>query len=497
MTRRQAHRMQKPSINTITTKNLVNFLLILAVILLAVTAWNFRSLSQHAIKNQALAHADLVRAGLTAHMKAGIMDKRDYYLNEIKNLRQINKLRVIRGPEVIRQFGRGRSDESLADDSAKKVLESGQQLFESKEWSLLPTMRAIIPYIASSKEGLNCLDCHQVAEGAVLGVVDIELDISGYRNHSVYVLAVMALLSTLFLVLIILNTRRTIKSHVQAPLETLIDHAMDAYQKHTPVSLKQFKTREFTNVAQEINLFTSDIIAHQEMLKKKNRELIALNDEIESTLRETIYTMGVIEEQRSKETSNHTRRVMLFSRLLAQKAGLAESDIELLTAASPLHDIGKLGIPDKILLKPGRFTEEEYLQMQNHTNIGFSMLKHSRRKVLKAAGIIALQHHEAWDGSGYPQGLKGEEIHIYSRIVALADVFDALHTKRVYKEAWELDKVVAWIKEQRGKRFDPDLVDILVDNLSAFAAISNRYGSSTSEEPDAFRAGVQENKRQR
>ncbi len=486
--------MQKPSINTITVKNLVNFLLILAVILLAVTALNFRSLSQHAIKNQALAHAELVRAGLTAHMKADIMDKRDYYLDEIKSLHQINKLRVIRSQEVVKQFGQGRSDESLTDDFTKKVLETGQQLFESKEWSFLPTMRAIIPYIASSKGVLNCLGCHKVAEGTVLGVVDIELDISGYRNHSVYVLAVMALLSMLFLVLIILNTRRTINNHVQTPLETLINHAMEAYQKHTPVSPEQFKTREFANVAQEINLFTSDIIAHQEMLKEKNRELIALNDEIESTLRETIYTMGVIEEQRSKETNNHTRRVMLFSQLMAQKAGLAESDIDLLTAASPLHDIGKLGIPDKILLKPGRFTEEEHLQMQNHTNIGFSMLKHSRREVLKAAGIIALQHHEAWDGFGYPQGLKGEEIHIYSRIVALADVFDALHTKRIYKEAWELDKVVAWIREQRGKRFDPALVDLFMDNLDEFSAIGD-HDENGIPEPDAFHTDSQENSR--
>ncbi|WP_456379812.1 HD-GYP domain-containing protein [Thiolapillus sp.] len=473
--------VKKPSINTVTVKNLVNFLLILAAILLIITALNFRSLSKHAIENQALAHAELVRASLTAHMKGGIMDKRDYYMEEIKSLHQINRLRVIRSQEVIKQFGKGRDDENIADALVTKVLETGKHLFESKEWSYTPSMRAIIPYIASSKGRLNCLGCHKVAEGAVLGVVDIELDISGYRNHSLYVLAGMTLLSLLFLVLIILNTRRTINNYVQTPLETLIDHAMEAYRKHTPVCLEQFKTREFTNVAHEINLFNADVIAHQEMLKEKNRELIALNDEIESTLRETIYTMGIIEEQRSKDTNNHTRRVMLFSQLLAQKSGLSENDIDLVTAASPLHDIGKLGIPDSILLKPGRFTDEEYRLMQNHTNIGFSMLKHSEREILKAAGVIALQHHEAWDGSGYPQGLKGEEIHIFSRIVALADVFDALHTKRIYKEAWELDKVVAWISEQRGKHFDPALVDLFLQNLEEFVAISNRYNNDAPD----------------
>jgi len=200
-----------------------------------------------------------------------------------------------------------------------------------------------------------------------------------------------------------------------------------------------------------------------------------LNNEIESTLRETVYTMGVIEEQRSQETHNHTKRVSLYSQLLAQKMGLPGRDVELIAAASPLHDIGKLGVPDEILLKPGELANEERKVMQNHASIGYSMLSHSRRDILKAAAIIALQHHEKWDGSGYPQGLRGEDIHVYGRIVGLADVFDALISSRVYKDSWEITQVIEWITQQRGKHFDPRVVEAFLASLDEFVAITRRY----------------------
>jgi response regulator RpfG family c-di-GMP phosphodiesterase len=468
--------MKKPSIKTITVKSLINVLLILAIVLLVVTGLNFRSLSTKAIENQALAHAELVKAGLTAHMKAGIMDRRDYYLDEIRQLHQIKSLNIIRGDDVSSQFGPGNVWERVAaDPAARQAFDIKKPVFILNEFSLKPTIRVIIPYIASQQGALNCLACHMVDEGVVLGAVDIELDVSEYRNHAIWVMAGLVVLSMLAFVLVFVNTSRTIKNHVQQPLETLIDNAMTAYKQQRPVSPDQFATREFANVADEINLFNSEIIAHQDMLKKKNEELIALNDEIESTLRETVYTMGVIEERRSKETSNHTKRVSLYGQLVAQKLGLTPNEVDLITAASPLHDIGKLGIPDEVLLKPGRFNDEERRIMMNHPAIGFAMLQHSRRDILVAAGVIAYQHQEKWDGSGYPQGLAGEEIHIFARIIALADVFDALYSPRVYKEAWPIEKVVEWIGEQRGKHFDPQLVDIFLENVDGFVAIYNSY----------------------
>lgn len=467
--------MKKPSIKTITVKSLINVLLILSIIVLLVTALNFRALSTRALENQALAHAELVKAGLTAHMKAGIMDRRDYYLDEIRQLNQINSLNVIRGEQVTTQYGPGKAWERVADGAAQRALDARKPVFILDELSLKPTIRVIIPYIASQQGALNCLACHMVEEGTVLGAVDIELDVSEYRNHAFWVMVGLAALSLLAFVLVVINTSRTIRSHVQKPLETLIENAMTAYKEQQPVSPDQFKSREFSRVANEINLFNTEIIAHQDMLRKKNEELVALNDEIESTLRETIFTMGVIEERRSKETSNHTRRVSLYSQLMARKLGLTPVEVDLITAASPLHDIGKLGIPDEVLLKPGPFTDEERKIMMNHPAIGHAMLQHSKRDILVTAGIIAYQHQEKWDGSGYPQGLAGEQIHIFARIIALADVFDALYSPRVYKEAWPIEKVRQWFGEQRGSHFDPQLVDLFLEHLDEFVAIYNEY----------------------
>ncbi|MDH3343085.1 MAG: HD domain-containing protein, partial [Gammaproteobacteria bacterium] len=281
-----------------------------------------------------------------------------------------------------------------------------------------------------------------------------------------------------------MHTLRTVQIYIKDPLENLIVKAKVAYDEHTPVNTETFSTLEFENVAKEINNFNTDVIANQDMLKHMNASLVELNNEIEETLRETIFTMGVIEEQRSKETSNHTKRVAEYSRLLATKLGLAQRDIELISAAAPLHDIGKLGIPDEILFKPGKLTTKEFEAMQNHPAIGYSMLSHSERDMLKAGAVIAHQHHEKWDGSGYPWGLKGEDIHIYGRIVALSDVFDALLSERPYKAAWSLEETMAWIKEQSGRHFDPKLVDILFDYQDEFIAIGIQYAPNESFEED-------------
>jgi len=204
-------------------------------------------------------------------------------------------------------------------------------------------------------------------------------------------------------------------------------------------------------------------------------EIISLNKEILDTQKEIIYTMGEIGETRSKETGDHVRRVAEYSELLALLAGLDEKEAELIKLASPMHDIGKVGIPDSILNKPGKLTEAEFEIMKTHAQLGFHMLNHSSRVVLKTAAIIAHQHHEKWDGSGYPQQLSAENIHIYGRITAIADVFDALGSNRVYKKAWSLEKIMEFFDEQQGVHFDPILVTLLKDNLSKFLIIREKY----------------------
>jgi putative two-component system response regulator len=234
---------------------------------------------------------------------------------------------------------------------------------------------------------------------------------------------------------------------------------------------KPFRSREvLSRIANHLAL--SEQQHHLEYLvDQKTKELQQLNKEIEETQREVVFTMGAIGERRSKETSNHVKRVALYSELLAKYYGLQEKEIQLLKEASPMHDIGKVAIPDAILNKPARFTPQEFEIMKEHALLGYEMLKHSKRDLLKTAAIVALQHHEKWDGSGYPYGLQKEDIHIYGRITALADVFDALGSNRVYKKAWDDEEIFALFKNERGKHFDPKLVDIFFEHLEEFLKI--------------------------
>lgn len=204
-------------------------------------------------------------------------------------------------------------------------------------------------------------------------------------------------------------------------------------------------------------------------------ETAMLYEEIEDTQRELIFTLSEIAEMRSKETGNHVKRVAEYSKLLALKYCMPKKQAELLKLASPMHDIGKIAIPDSILNKPGKLLPEEFDIMKKHTAYGYSMLKKSSRIILKTAAIVASQHHEKYDGSGYPEGLKGEEIHIFGRISAIADVFDALGSDRVYKKAWDMEKIIALFHEERGRHFDPKLIDIFFENISDFLAIKESF----------------------
>jgi HD-GYP domain-containing protein (c-di-GMP phosphodiesterase class II) len=204
-------------------------------------------------------------------------------------------------------------------------------------------------------------------------------------------------------------------------------------------------------------------------------QTLELNKEIEETQREVVLTMGAIGETRSKETGNHVRRVAEYSKLLALQYGLGHPEAELLKHASPMHDIGKVGIPDRVLNKPGKLNAEEWEVMKTHAKLGFDMLNHSERPILKAAAIVAMEHHEKWDGSGYPRGLQGEDIHIFGRITAVADVFDALGSDRCYKKAWPLEQILDLFREQTGRHFDPKLVELLFEHLDEFLVIRDAY----------------------
>ena len=210
-------------------------------------------------------------------------------------------------------------------------------------------------------------------------------------------------------------------------------------------------------------------------IRKEITEVVELHKEIEETQREVIYKMGEIGESRSNETGNHVKRVAEYSKLLAKLYGLSEKECEILFTASPMHDIGKVGIPDSILNKPGKLTPEEWEIMRKHSMVGYNILKNSKREILKAAAIVARDHHEKWDGNGYPRKTKAEETHIYGRITAVADVFDALGSSRCYKKAWKDEDIFKLLEEEKGKQFEPKLIDLFFKNIDKFKEIRDKY----------------------
>ena len=226
------------------------------------------------------------------------------------------------------------------------------------------------------------------------------------------------------------------------------------------------------------NILRKEILKYQNNLEvkvaKATKEILDLNKDLEETQKEIIQRLGTLGEFRSNETGTHVVRVGLYSKKLALLYGFDEERAEQLNITAPLHDIGKVGIEDSILNKPGKLTDEEFTIMKAHSKIGESILANSDKPLIKMAYEIAGSHHEKFDGSGYPRGLKADEIPITARIVAIADVFDALCSKRVYKEAWTQKAIKDFFKENSGTHFDPELISLFLDNIDGFLEINSQ-----------------------
>lgn len=200
--------------------------------------------------------------------------------------------------------------------------------------------------------------------------------------------------------------------------------------------------------------------------------------ELKDSQMEIIRRLAQAAEFRDNETGAHIFRISKYCMLFAKAVGMPEDEIEVFGMAAPLHDIGKIGIPDNILLKPGRFTDEEFEVMKTHAFIGAQLLEDSQSPVMQMAKTIALTHHERWDGSGYPKGLKGHDIPLVGQICSICDVFDALISKRIYKNAWALTDAAKLIIAEKGKQFNPDLVDKFEQLLPEFIEIAKIYNDN-------------------
>lgn len=204
-------------------------------------------------------------------------------------------------------------------------------------------------------------------------------------------------------------------------------------------------------------------------------ENLTRREDIERTQQELMCVLGEAIEKRSKETGSHVRRVSLICEFLAQRLGLDESFVQLIKHATPMHDIGKIAIPESILHKPGKLDPQEWEIMKTHAQVGFDLLCNSKRALPQVGARIALYHHEKWDGSGYPSGLKGEDIPVEGRIMAVADVIDALAARRSYKEPWPAERILSLLNEERAKHFDPQLCDLAIANFDCIMALRAIY----------------------
>ncbi len=238
------------------------------------------------------------------------------------------------------------------------------------------------------------------------------------------------------------------------------------------------KPFERTELLMRVRNFISAHLQHIAVYNQKQtlEKLVQQRtQELHATRLQVVQRLGQAAEYRDEETGNHILRMSHSCQIIAREIGWSERDCDLILNASPMHDIGKIGIPDNILLKPGKFEPEEWEIMKTHATIGAKLLEGDDSDLMLMAREIALGHHEKWDGSGYPSGLAGEEIPESARIAAICDVFDALTSVRPYKKAWPLEDATQLLVDNKGKHFEPRLVDVFMDNLDDILAIRERY----------------------
>lgn len=256
-----------------------------------------------------------------------------------------------------------------------------------------------------------------------------------------------------------------------------------------PYNPEELRLRVMNHVrSKKLSDLTKDMnsVLEGEVVKKTAalQKALALSQDAEY---EISLRLGRAAEFRDQETGMHTRRISELSKHLGILAGLDDDRCEVLHKSSPLHDVGKIGIPDRILLKPGKLDEGEFDIMKQHTEIGRKILSDAERyPVIAAGGIIAWQHHEKWDGSGYPRGLKGDNIDVFARIVSIVDVFDALSSERPYKKAFPLDKTISIMEEGRGSFFDPAYLDLFLANIPEFVVIRDTLKDVLEEQNDSY-----------
>lgn len=256
---------------------------------------------------------------------------------------------------------------------------------------------------------------------------------------------------------------------VDEAIQTFDEGSWDFISK--PINSFNILTHKFKQLEEKASLLLQNQIYREQFEQLVEKKIVAVQSPIIETQKEIVSRLGDVIEMRSRETGNHVRRVAQIAEFLALEYGLDRAEASILRMAAPLHDIGKAGIPDVILNKNGKLVDDEFEIIKTHTTIGYEMLESSDLPIIQAAATIALQHHEHWDGSGYPHGLAGKEIHIYGRIACLADIYDVLLQKRQHKESWNRERALEYVKIHSGTFFDPELVRLFLNNIEKISDI--------------------------
>ncbi|MEW6515195.1 MAG: HD domain-containing phosphohydrolase [Pseudomonadota bacterium] len=280
---------------------------------------------------------------------------------------------------------------------------------------------------------------------------------------------------------------RAVPSKADVPiLMVTADHEKEVRYRALETGASDFLTKpidriEFTSRVKNMLAIRKSHLALTDRAAWLAAEVDKATAEIREREREAVFRLARAAEFRDPETGAHIQRMAHYSKLIAAGIGLDAARQELILEAAPMHDVGKLGTPDMILLKPGKLTPEEFAVMKQHATIGWEILRDSSAPTLKTAAEIAWTHHEKFDGSGYPRGLKGEDIPLFGRIVAVADVFDALTSARPYKKAWEFDAAWDFIRENRGSHFDPNCADAFLARRDEVLAIRAQFRDPDEE----------------
>ena len=429
-----------------------------------------------------------------------VMEEDDSGLKIVKFIREEKKNKFIRIILRTGQPGKAPEKRIIMDYDINDYKEKTELTFQKLYTTIIASLRSYqdIHTIDKSRIGLEKIVKSSSSmfemrslKNFALGVLTQLTSLLGFEDDSLYLHSAGFTVTEEKGKFIILAGTGEYVDHVDEPVKTFVSKEVygklnSAIKKKETIIENKRYIGYFKTQNDSVNLV---VLQGKQTINEIDKELleifstnvaiafdnIYLNQELVETQKELIFTLGEVVESRSHALGNHVKRVASYASLLAKYYGLAPEKIKLIKLASPMHDVGKIGIPDAILYKPAKLTKEEFEIIKSHAKIGHSILKGSHRKILEIASLIALQHHERWDGFGYPNGLKGKEISIYARITGLVDIFDALLHKRVYKEKWEVDKTLEFISEQSGKRFEPELVEIFLKNIDQFLAIKEKY----------------------